>query len=90
MLEKAFGCELAHHIRHPASLSQVFPFYRMPSASTGAPAMMFANAVAAAAAANGVVAGAVAVKSLHAAVVVGIAAGVATPWCQRRRWKFIR
>lgn len=75
MLEKAFGCELAHHIRYLASLSLVFPFYRMPMASTGAPMMMFANAVVvAAAAASVVVVVDEAVKSSHFDVVVGIAA----------------
>lgn len=67
MLEKAFGCELAHHIRHLASLSLISPFYRMPLASTGAPVMMFADAVA-------VVAVDEAVKSSHFGVAVEIAA----------------
>lgn len=72
MLEKAFDCELVHHIRHLASLSPVFPFYRMTWASTADPTMMFADAAVVDVAAVGIAA-----KSMHFAVVVGIAATVA-------------
>lgn len=75
MLEKAFDCELAHHIQHPASPSLVFPFCQMPSVSTGAPMVMLADAVVVAAASAVVaVADGVTVKSLHFAAVVGVAA----------------
>lgn len=73
MLERAFDCELAHHIRHLASLSLVFPFCQMTWASTSAPMMMLADAVAAASVVAAVVDG-VTVKSLHFAVAVVIAA----------------
>lgn len=76
MLEKAFGCEPVHHIRHLASPSLVFPFYRMPLASTSAPMMMFADAVDGAAVD-------IAAKSMHFAVVVGIAAGICGVSCEK-------
>lgn len=65
MLRKAFDFAPGHRTRDLASLSLVFPSYRMTWAETDAPATMVVGAVADAA---------VAVQCLHFAAVVGDAA----------------
>lgn len=75
MLKIAFDFEPVHHIRYLASLSLTFPSYQMPWASTDAPMMMFADAIAIAAVdADAVVV--VVGQSMHFVAAVGDAAAV--------------